>query len=341
VSADGGSTFDTALLRPPAGTLVVGVESARSRPATIYATLRVGPGTHPRVARSDDGGQTWQTFDPEAAVGAFDLAIAAVDPDEPRRAYFRVSGFPDETLAVTEDGGASLQVSARIDHGMLTAFGRRADGTLLVAGIARTGGVVLASADGGATWQPWAQPPHARDFAEREGTLHVVGDDAVDRFAIAVSRAAREDGTGLRPLMRLADVSQVRPCAFAACASACAAEVARNTFRPSVCAAPPAPAADAGATAAVARGRGCSLARGRSHEPALWLLALAGIFSARKGKCGYVSVRAKLRILTALTPGPNVGSCYKLRRRRGSSSPASPSCSSDSAGSSRSCAGAG
>ena len=38
-----------------------------------FLALRQGPGTHPRLARSDDGGETWQLFDVEAATGAFDL----------------------------------------------------------------------------------------------------------------------------------------------------------------------------------------------------------------------------------------------------------------------------
>jgi len=247
-SRDGGQTFDTVLYQPPPQTVILGVESARSSPATIYLSLRQGPGSHPRLARSDDAGQTWQLFDVEANTGAFDLGIIAVGAADARELYLRVRSFPDEALAISRDGGATVRLAARIPGGVLSAFGRRADGTLLLAGVNARGGVVLGSPDG-VSWSSWTSAPLARDFAERGGQLHVVGDDARDQFAIAASAGPTEDGTGLRRLMGFTDVSSVRACAVVSCAAACRAEAARGTFSPAVCDAPPAATPDAGADA--------------------------------------------------------------------------------------------
>jgi photosystem II stability/assembly factor-like uncharacterized protein len=245
-SRDGGRTFDAILHQPPAQTVILGVESARSSPATIYLALRQGPGAHPGLARSDDGGQSWQVFDVEATTGSFDLGLIAVDPIDARRLFVRVRGFPDESLAISEDGGATLRVAARIPDGVLSAFGRRADGTLLLGGMNARGGVVLSSKDA-IVWAPWASAPLARDFGERGGNLYVIGDDQRDQFALAVSAAPAEGGAGLRKVMRLGEVSSVRACAVTTCAAACRAEAARGTFPAAVCDAHPA-AFDAGAT---------------------------------------------------------------------------------------------
>jgi photosystem II stability/assembly factor-like uncharacterized protein len=291
-SGDGGRTFDSVLHQPPAGTVILGVESARSSPATIYLALREGPGTHPRLARSDDGGQSWLRFDVEAATGAFDLGIIAVAPGDARELYLRVRAFPDEALAISRDGGATLQVVARIPGGVLSAFGRRADGSLLLAGANTRGGIVLHSRDG-ATWTPWTSAPLARDFAERNDTLYVVGDDGRDRFAIAASTARSDDGSGLRRLLGFADVSSVRACAVTSCAAACRAEVARGTFPPSVCDArpdPPAPDAAAGPrvdaavpmTPAPGRaGGGCSVCGQDPAAGAVSLTAIAVLLATR------------------------------------------------------------
>jgi len=280
VSRDGGQSFPTVLYTPPVGAVILGVESTGT--FTIYLSLRQGPGTHPHLARSDDGGQSWQLFDVEATTGASDLGIIAADG---RRLYLRVRGFPDETLAISDDGGATVRVAARIPSGVLSAFGRRADGTLLIAGINSSGGVVLSSADGLA-WAPWITAPLVRDFAERGGILHVLGDDARDRFTIAASATAGEDGTGLRRLMGFADVTSVRACAVATCAAACQAEVARGTFAASVCDAPP-PSPDAGTDARVdapsttpaPRSGGCSF----GGPPACSGLVVLGLLAIRVG----------------------------------------------------------
>jgi photosystem II stability/assembly factor-like uncharacterized protein len=295
-SADGGRTFDTLLYRPPPMAAIMGVESARSRPDTVYVTLRQGPGTHPRIVRTRDGGQSWQSFDPEAVTGAFDLRIIAVDAANPNQVFFRVRGYPDETLAVSDDGGQTVRIVARIPRGVLSAFGRRADGTALLAGVTSTGGVVLSAPALDGAWSPWARSPLARDFAERAGTLYVVGDDLRDGFAIATSSAVPEDGTTLRPLMRFRDVARIRACVARACATACAFEVGRGNLAARTCdqPTPPAPpdagAADASVDEPGAAGCSCAtpVPRGAPAAPlvagALWLGWRALRSNARAGR---------------------------------------------------------
>src|SRR6185295_18716468 len=85
------------------------VEVARSDPKIIYATLNpAAAGGRTRLVHSRDGGQTWSVDPIEAPPDAVDLRIAAVDPGNAGRIYFR-AGTPQgqgESLLVSNDGGS-------------------------------------------------------------------------------------------------------------------------------------------------------------------------------------------------------------------------------------------
>src|SRR4029077_12513333 len=63
------------------------VEVAPSRAERIYVTGFL-PGDSALVLRSDDRGQSWQTFRVQP-YGALPLYIAAIDPHDPDRIYAR------------------------------------------------------------------------------------------------------------------------------------------------------------------------------------------------------------------------------------------------------------
>jgi hypothetical protein len=286
VSRDGGQSFPTVLYTPPVGAVILGVESTGT--FTIYLSLRQGPGTHPHLARSDDGGQSWQLFDVEATTGASDLGIIAADG---RRLYLRVRGFPDETLAISDGrrrhragGGAhperrALRVRAPCRRHVVD----RRDQQQRRCGAQLGGRVGVGAVD--------HCPARARLRRARRDPP-VLGDDARDRFTIAASATAGEDGTGLRRLMGFADVTSVRACAVATCAAACQAEVARGTFAASVCDAPP-PSPDAGTDARVdapsttpaPRSGGCSFGGPPACSGLVVLALLAIRVGSRTGRC--------------------------------------------------------
>ena len=107
-STDGGDTFAaTPLYVAPAGAELLGVEIARSDPRIIYLSMAT-PEPHRRIARSDDAGARWTTFDVEPSIGARTARIVAVDPVDANVIYLRVTGQGAELLAVSRDGGMTL-----------------------------------------------------------------------------------------------------------------------------------------------------------------------------------------------------------------------------------------
>ena len=119
-STDGGDSFAaTPLYVAPAGAELLGVEIARGDPRIIYLTMAT-PGPHPVLARSDDAGAHWATFDIEPSIGARSARIIAVDPVDANVIYLRVAGPGVEVLAVSRDGGMTLRDPAHRD-------GRRAE----------------------------------------------------------------------------------------------------------------------------------------------------------------------------------------------------------------------
>ena len=211
-SMDGGDTFDaTPLYVAPAGDQLVGVEIARSDPRIIYVAI-AAPGPHPVLARSDDAGATWSTFDLEPSIGARTARIIAVDPVDANVVYLRVIGAGAELLAISRDGGMTFTTPITLAGGSLSAFARLASGTVLVAGLlpgdgGTTAGVAWRSGDGGVTFDDWtlAPMPRLRALAERDGTLYLAGSNYSDGWALAVSTDEGRTiaaGRALRPGQR-------------------------------------------------------------------------------------------------------------------------------------------
>ena len=261
LSSDGGRTFGAPRYRADVNAEIQGIESARSDPGRIYLTVRY-PGMESRVevVRSSDGGDSWTAFDVSAGVHKRPLLIAGVDPGDRERIYFRVLDFPNEALAISVDGGQTLTVPLTIAKGMVTAFVRRADGSLLVGSLENGNmGGLYTSADGGLTFTRLPTTIRPRRLAERAGVLYAATDNtgAGDGFALATST----DGAAWQPLARYDDVGAIKACpgnVTATCTALCAPLVMGGVFKPALCPQPDA-GADAGPASPGGRGCGCRI----------------------------------------------------------------------------------
>jgi len=260
----------------PPETALLGVEGAASDANTIYLTLHDGT---PSLARSADGGAHWDTVALAPVVGDAFVRIIAVDPTDPRKLFLRASGSAGDRVVVSADGGTTFATPLAVNGG-LSAFLRRDDGTILLAGTAADGSSFGArSFDGGATFQPWTGIPHIRALAERNRLVYVAADDAADGFALGVSA---DDGATFRPLLAYRDVTRIRSCVAAACLETCRAKAEMGLWPAAVCASSTnGHSTDAGgdASSESAAPAGCSLSprMRRSSPDSVIMLALIGL----------------------------------------------------------------
>jgi hypothetical protein len=257
------------LYRGPTDEQLTTVEVARTEPPIIYATLNpVSSSGRTRLVRSGDGGQTWAVQPIEAPMDAVDLRIAAVDPRDPLRLYFR-AGTPlgqGESLLVSDDGGKTTR-SLFTTTGALAAFFPLMDGALLSA--LELGVGHLYRWDGAAFTEI---PAHisARGFAERAGLIYAATDNVADGFAVARSR---DRGLTWERVMAFGDISAISRCGDlpAVCTASCSMLSMRGALQPALCTAPaasPDAAIEAAASdgPAATSGGGCSCRLGSSTK---------------------------------------------------------------------------
>jgi MYXO-CTERM domain-containing protein len=279
-STNGAQSLGRVLFTAPSGLEVSTLEVARSDPRTAYLTMYPLTGTGPnQIARSTDGGETWSVVTPRSDVGNADLLIAAIDPADARKIYFRVlTGDGHEKLALSSDGGDSLHAPLTAD-GALSSFVRTADGTILVGTLKGGDGHLFRSTDGGTSFTALPSSIRPRALAERAGKLYAATDDLQDGYALGVSEDA---GTTWRRVMSFKDIGTVSHCGPLpeACANSCAMLNAAGLIQPSLCgAARP----DGGAVTSTTGGGGCSCRLGGRGGPgALVLLAALAIVARRR-----------------------------------------------------------
>ncbi len=282
-SRDGGVTYGTVLHPGVAAGGISGVEIARSDPRTIYLTLfETSPAdtlSHPRLARTADGGASWETIDLEPTLGATRVTLAAVDPGDAGRLYLRVGGTGADgrsvdSIAVSGDGGRTFAMPVNLSGGKLMTFIARANGTVLVSGLLGATVVGYRSRDTGATFASWSPGLHPRGFGERGATLFVATDDGADGFALASSE---DDGETWTPRLRFGQIEAIRGCAQQACVNDCWQKVTIALWPPAVCGEAPAaePGVDGGAHPGGGGGGGCAAAGPAKPSPAA-IAACAG-----------------------------------------------------------------
>lgn len=207
-STDGGRTFGPPLyVAPDAMRYVSGVEIAKSNPSRYFATMySFSPSTQPYIARSADRGASWEVLDISPSVGGKAVQLLGVDPADAQILYLRLSdNFGREQLAISNDAGLTARIALQLPFRM-TAFLRRASGTLMVAG---SDGGAFISTDQGSTFTRSGNTPHFRGLGERSGRLYAVTDNLADGFAVAVSM---NDGASWQPLMRFDQLRGPKAC---------------------------------------------------------------------------------------------------------------------------------
>jgi hypothetical protein len=211
-SADYLQTVGAPLYTSPPGANLNGVEISRSDANWIYITMSVlSPDIVPYIVRSNDGGKTFQEFSQEQTFKGQTLFLAAVDRTNPQRLYVRAKNNGSDALAISNDGGQTLQVALQLTESM-SAFLERADGTLIVG--TRMSGAFI-SHDGGASFSQLPGAPHLHGLGEREepipggtGTrrvLYAYANDQVDGYAVGRSV---DDGATWQGLVSYGHVCQ-------------------------------------------------------------------------------------------------------------------------------------
>jgi MYXO-CTERM domain-containing protein len=230
-STDSGATFSRALYVAAPGDFITGLEIAKSDPMTIDLTLADSAGTAPTLARSTDGGTTWQLTDLTAALGSGQVRILAIDPTDADRVFLRVIEAVGDTLAIATDGGATVTTPLVLDGG-LGAFVRTGAGTLLAFGTAAGAPALFRSTDSGATFVPVAGPPNILALAERAGTVYAATDSSLGPFAEATST---DEGTTWTPGLAFAQVSAIAPCLESACQADCEMRAQQQQWPAAIC----------------------------------------------------------------------------------------------------------
>jgi len=245
-SSDSGTTFGTTRYNAAAGDNITGVEIARSAPQTIYIAMTSGSTFLPKLARSTNGGTTWQVDDLSAKLPTKTtlIRIVAVDPQDANRVYLRTHSIAGDAFAVAVAGASGTTVTTPLNFpdGILSAYGRLSNGHIVLAAVVGVDQVAYKSTDNGATFQPLPTPPSVRAMSARGSTLYVVADNMADGYAVGTSI---DEGQSWQPLMRYDQVAAIQACVHASCQTDCMNRAAAGQWDDTFCAAT-APVVDAG-----------------------------------------------------------------------------------------------
>jgi MYXO-CTERM domain-containing protein len=268
-----GARFGDPIYTAPMAVFLTGVENAARAPGRLYLTGFDFGLRRSVLIRSTDGLRTFEPVNLAGALGDGEARLAGVDPEDERIIYYRVVDVDGDKLAISRDGGDTARVALAVE-GEMTAFLRRADGTLLVGTRAQG---AFQSSDGGATFAPWPEAPHLRALGERDGVLYAVADNALDPFALG---ASRDGGKTWTPLLRFQGICGILSCSpFVrdTCAPAWTRLVELLGITARCDAERDAAVRDAGADASVGKGGGgcgCRLGAAPPASPLLLVLLL-------------------------------------------------------------------
>ena len=280
-SSDGGATFGMVRYMASPGDNITGVEIARSSPSTVYLTMTAKNGSTltPVLIQSTNGGVSWTRHDLSAmlAPNTKSIRLVAVDPTNPQKVFLLVSAGQDGGLAVTTDGGATVTTPLTVPGGILTAYTRMADGTIVLGGVIGLDNAVFRSADGGTSFQQLPPPPQAiRALSSRGTTLYAVADNQNDLYAVGTSA---DQGMSWQPFLRYDQITAIATCLHAQCQSDCQARAGMCQWPPDFCdavagttdAGPPGGGSSPGCHCGVSRGAPPSWGWGAAAAAALVL----------------------------------------------------------------------
>ena len=245
-SSDAGSTFGPIRYTATAGDNITGVEIARAAPQTIYVAMTSGPTLLPKLARSINGGTSWQVTDLSAMLPTKTtlIRLIAVDPTNADRVYLRTHSPAGDAFAVAVAGANGFTVTTPLTFpgGILSAYARLASGTIVLAAVVGVDQIAYKSTDSGASFQQLPATPSVRAMSSRGNTLYVVADDVADGYAIGTST---DEGQTWQPLMRYDQLEAIQACVKTICQPDCMSRAAAGQWDDQFCAAT-APAIDAG-----------------------------------------------------------------------------------------------
>lgn len=243
-SLDAGATYAGPLYTTSVDTALTGIESSSSDPRTVYVTTYQGPGYHPRLVTSLDGGDTWNVADLEPQLGTVAPSLAAVDPADARKIYLRVNtqaglGEQYQGIAITTDGGSTWTLPLKVPGGALAGFVRLSDQILLAIGQTPGANVgdptiptLFRSEDAGQTFVSETLPFHPLGLSQRDGIAYVVTPDLGDGFALTSSS---DSGRTWTPRLRFRNIVDVKECVRKSCSAACDNLAGLALFPASVC----------------------------------------------------------------------------------------------------------
>jgi MYXO-CTERM domain-containing protein len=239
-SSDGGTTFGPMRYMAAAGDNITGVEIARSAPQTIYVAMTSGSTFAPKLARSTNGGTTWQVEDLSAKLPTKTtlIRIVAVDPTNADRVYLRIHSAAGDAFAVavagTGSAGFTVTTPLSFPGGILSAYARLANGTIVLAAVVGVTQVAYKSTDSGASFQPLPTPPSVRAMSARGTTLYVVADNMADGYAVGTSV---DQGQSWQPLMSYDQIAAIQSCVKQSCQDDCLNRAAGGQWDETFCAA--------------------------------------------------------------------------------------------------------
>ncbi|WP_437756671.1 WD40/YVTN/BNR-like repeat-containing protein [Sorangium sp. So ce1389] len=206
-SRDGGASWARAGTPLPAGFQARTVDVAPSDPRRVYVSgLESAAGSvKGSLARSIDGGETWETATVPGSTTSREPYIAGVDPLDADVLYVRIASAPGR-LFVSTDGGASFE-SAFETQGFVRAFAISPDGATVAVG-SDIDGVFRAPSSTLAFERVSGIAP--RCFAWTEAGLYACASEFLDGFTIGLSR---DGGATFAPLLQQACIGGPLECA--------------------------------------------------------------------------------------------------------------------------------
>ncbi|WP_438018032.1 MYXO-CTERM sorting domain-containing protein [Sorangium sp. So ce315] len=206
-SRDGGARWASVGAPLPAGFLARTVDIAPSDPRRVYVSgLASGGGPVKGViARSLDGGETWETAAVPGSTTAREPYIAGVDPRDADVLYVRIASAPGRLFAST-DGGATFAPVFET-QGFVRAFAISPDGAAVAVG-SDVDGVFRAPSSTLVFERVSGVAP--RCFTWTETGLYACASEFLDGFTIGRSL---DGGATFEPLLRQACIRGPLECA--------------------------------------------------------------------------------------------------------------------------------
>ncbi|WP_437578004.1 WD40/YVTN/BNR-like repeat-containing protein [Sorangium sp. So ce887] len=206
-SRDGGASWASAGTPLPAGFQARTVDVAPSDPQRVYVSgLATGSGpVQGVIARSADGGATWETAVVPGSTTSREPYIAGVDPLDADVLYVRVASAPGR-LFVSTDGGAAFEPVFET-QGFVRAFAISPDGATVAVG-SDIDGVFRAPSSTLAFERVSSVAP--RCFVWTEAGLYACASEFLDDFTIGRSL---DGGATFEPLLRQACIRGPLGCA--------------------------------------------------------------------------------------------------------------------------------